>query len=176
VDEPVTDPTASSDPRTPEPCRFEVAYTPELCKAASRFHLRQFVDWKLLLAYAILIGLAALEAYYRGLSTLVLCVLFLVGFSVFFYPMLYRAYVRRSLAFLERMKDPTVSFELDESAFRSRSSLGKSELKWEAFTHYRVSPKVWALYTARFDFISFPAETLDQEARELIQRKIQKKK
>ena len=85
------------------------------------------------------------------------------------------AYFRRlnfSKGQLRKMDDGTVQYELSDERFKTSSSLGVMEAKWEIFKGLWIFPEVWLLMFDGAGFLTLPADQLNEEVKKFLKEKI----
>lgn len=149
-------------------------YTPTLLRrAAWNFSLRYF-GWGGLIAEAV--ALILFTYFYSTDSgssfTVMFGFLFFFGLATFVFG--YLAIVRRSMEQYRKMRSPQVTFRFSDETIYTKSDLGVSEMPWGTIDKLWKSSHVWLLMVTKVNYITLPADALDEELKQLISTKLER--
>ena len=80
--------------------------------------------------------------------------------------------INAAVSQLRKTEGATVAFEFSDERFKASSSMGSTELKWEAFKELWIFPKVWLLMLNRAIYLSLPADQLNEDVKRFLKQKI----
>lgn len=90
-------------------------------------------------------------------------------------PLLYLSYLRRSLAAFRTKGISTAIFRFTDDELVSETALGSSAIKWEAIEEIWQFPEVWLLFWAKWQCITLPTASLDEETRHFVLSKVEER-
>ena len=153
---------------------FEVQYSEALIKKTTqRYTLRLVGRGGFITLGAILVCLLYLIAI-GDRSWRIGSMATIAGFALVMLPSLYVAFLRRSLATFRAMDRPTAIFRLTDDTLYSKTTLGSSDIRWEAIEKVWKFPEVWLIFYSRGQYITLPTTALDAEACRFILEKVQR--
>jgi hypothetical protein len=154
----------------------DVRYTEAMVREAVRaFYwrtLQQWFGWSGALAF--LLTLAALgfvfaagdRSWFVGLVGA--CLLFVLTIIALGYGAHYRSTTGR----FRRMRNPQARFVFSESDLSMISELGSATVPWSSVREAWMFPTFWLILLSRSSFVTLPIETVGEDVRALIRRKV----
>ena len=149
-------------------------YTPALLRRAAWSFWLRYVGWGGLIAEAIAL---VLFAYFYSTDrgswfTVMFGFLFLFGLAAFVFG--YLAIVRRSMDQYRKMRSPRVTFQFSDETIHTKSDLGAAEMPWGTIDKLWKSSHVWLLMVTKVNYVTLPADALDDELKQLISSKLER--
>lgn len=159
--------------------KVTVHYSERMLKMAVRTfvwrRLKQELDWKLMLALAVVSGTFSATLWYGDRSWVVGLLGMLLLF-VFLMPLLvYRAHMKNTLGRFRAMRNPQATYIFCEPDFFVESDSGLSRLPWSAIIGLWKLPDCWLLLLAHNQFITLPTAHIAKEILEYVRSKIAQK-
>lgn len=148
-------------------------YTPALLRYAAWTFWLRYLGWGSLIVQAITL---ILFTYFYSIDrsswfTGMFGFLFLFGLAVFTFG--YLAIVRRSMDQYHKMRSPQVTFWFSEDVVHTKSDLGVAEVPWVTIDKLWKSSHVWLLMVTKFNYVTLPTDSLDDELKQLISTKLE---
>lgn len=85
---------------------------------------------------------------------------------------IYSIRMAHSESFLTKAKEPVVRFTFDEDGMTTSSDLGHSSLRWDVFDEVIIGRGLWLLVYGKSGYVTLPEESLPDEVRALIRKKV----
>jgi len=120
------------------PHEFEVTVDSSMMKAAwHAWFFRGQRIWTLLIAAGFVLVGAYFDSRWRGLSTISIIGLTVLGLAALIFFTSYMVGLRRSLSKLDMITDGRAAYRLTDETIEARSSLGSVSLAWTAIAELR---------------------------------------